>query len=210
MDTVNDVLSKVMSSLGLERRLREHTLASLWPTFVSGAVAERSRPLFIDSDRNLVVSVIDAATGQELSMLKSKVLAKLIPAAKSLGIEVRGLRLDMKYYRAVVNEDSAAIPESKAPARPDDQQIWSVVLTEPDRAQLEQLREDLIQHTAQTDPVKQKILRLFEIELRLRRWRLENGFPVCHGCGNPADCLHQKASLQGGQARLCLACLNAE
>jgi len=65
LSAVNNVLNQVMSKLGLDKRLREHTFLTLWPTFVNGAIADRSRPLFIDSDRNLVVSVADSATGQE-------------------------------------------------------------------------------------------------------------------------------------------------
>jgi hypothetical protein len=213
MDAVNDVLSKVMSSLGLERRLREHTLASLWPTFVSGAVADRSRPLFIDNERQLVVSVANAATGQELSMLKTKILSKLIPAARSLGIEIRGIRLDMKYYRAIADDTAVAMPETKPLAGPDDEQMDAVQLTEAENQQLKQLREDLFQKTTDDEiktPVKEKILRLFEIELRLRRWRLENGFPACHQCGNPADRLHQRRSSKGNQPGYCLACIYVE
>src|SRR5579883_2844975 len=70
LETVNKLLPDVLSKLGLDRRLKEHAAMQIWISLLPGAILERSRPLFIDSQRNLVVAVADASVGQEISLLK--------------------------------------------------------------------------------------------------------------------------------------------
>jgi hypothetical protein len=207
MDNVNNVLGQVLSGLGLDRRLREHTLVSMWSSFVPAAIAQRSRPLFIDSSRNLVVSVADAATGQELSMLKNKVLSQLAPAARSLNIDIRGLRVDMKYFKNVVTDVSTLIPVVEPLPKPTEQQLQEIELTAGDELELRQLKDQLAADAGSTEVVRKKILSLFEIELRLRRWRFQKDFPVCRHCGNPVERLHRKPGSNTGDSYRCLACL---
>lgn len=201
LSAVNSVLNRVMSKLGLDKRLREHTFLTLWPTFVSGAIGDRSRPLFIDAERNLVVSVADAATGQELSMCKQRVLSKLAPAARSLGIEINGIRLDLKHYHSTqtsVNHPLASNDRLPAPSEDD---LSNLVLPESDLQQISKLAEDLQQeHTdART---QERMVRLFDRELRIRKWRLEHNYPQCEECGNPVERLHKR-----NESMLCIACL---
>src|SRR5438477_9506228 len=110
---------------------------SLWPTFVSGVIAERSRPLFIDADRNLVVSVADASCGQELSMTKGKIFSSLSKAANSLGIEIRGLRLDLKHYHSA--STMPAVEQREPPLRPSQQDLDSLSLSPAEQEELAQL-----------------------------------------------------------------------
>src|SRR3990167_1228540 len=92
------VLNRVVSNLGLDERLRQHTLMELWPQLVGDPWAKRSRCLFMDSERFLVVTVQDASTGQELSFLKGQILGTLRKAARAIGIDINGLRFDLKHF----------------------------------------------------------------------------------------------------------------
>src|SRR5215468_10772901 len=74
---VDAVLEQLVRKLGLDRRLREQTLMNLWPHLLGEPWARKFRCLFIDSENNLVVALADAATGQELSLMKPAILAKL-------------------------------------------------------------------------------------------------------------------------------------
>src|SRR5207253_8621975 len=96
VNKLNAVLSRVLSGLGLDKRLREHTLVDLWPVLAGEPWSRKSRGLFIDHESNLVVSVADASTGQELSLLKPQLLKKINIAAKSMGFVIKGIRLDLK------------------------------------------------------------------------------------------------------------------
>lgn len=197
MTDVNSVLNRVMSKLGLDKRLREHTFLSLWPTFVPSAIADRSRPLFIDAERNLVVSVADAATGQELSMMKTRVLAKVAAAGRSLGIEIRGIRPDMKHYHSASTMVIHPLASDERLAVPTDAELAAITLNAAEQEELSNLREELAGTQAGGRMVK-----LYERELRLRRWRIAHKYPCCDECGNPVERLHKnRAGLD-----VCIAC----
>jgi hypothetical protein len=91
-------LNDVAGSLNLEARLKEHAIMDIWPAVVGEPMAARTRVRQIDRQRNLVVSVKDAATGQELSLLKPRIMSKLISFADSQGIVLNGLRFDLKHF----------------------------------------------------------------------------------------------------------------
>jgi hypothetical protein len=182
---VSDVLNKVSHNLGLDKRLHEHSLISMWPTLVGAPVARRSRPLYIDAERNYVVAVADAALAQELSLLKTKILSRLIPTGRALGVTIKGMRFDLKNFHtpSVVGAD-----ENFKPRVPTDEDLDNVALSDQDLSELAKVRAEL---DLETQPVGDRILHVFEKELRLRRWRFVNGFPCCGLCGNPVERLHQ-------------------
>ncbi len=95
---INSILSTVTDRLNLNRRLQEHVVMDMWPQIVGAAWAERTRPLCVDKQSNLVVSVADASTGQELSLLKPQIMSKLVSAASSTGVKLAGLRFDLKHF----------------------------------------------------------------------------------------------------------------
>jgi hypothetical protein len=95
---INSILNTVSDRLNLGRRLKEHAVMEMWPLVVGITWAQRTRPLCIDKQSNLVVSVADASTGQELSLLKPQIMSKLVSAANSAGVELAGLRFDLKHF----------------------------------------------------------------------------------------------------------------
>lgn len=205
MQSCDKILGSVTARLNLDRRLKEHTLAGFWPDLVSPLLAARSRPLYFDSEGILVVAVADAATSQELGMSKHKLLAQLGKAAKSLGIEVKGLRMDLKQWASVtkVLPEGAKAPPADAEASPE--AIAAISLGTEELAQLASLQADLEQES-HAQEVKDRILKLFERELRFARWRRQMDFPACQSCGIRAQRMQAK---KAGDSvyHLCLACL---
>jgi hypothetical protein len=197
---VNYVLNNVMTKLGLERRLREHTLMSLWPTLVGPPWSNRSRPLFIDAEFKLVVSVSDAATGQELSLLKSDILTKVKAAGRAVGVTITGLRFDLKHYYGSQAEELLSQAVSPSLPEPTAAELASIELSEHNLAELAVLKTDLENSTAgAANPLPARILIVFENELRRREWMRQKGFPTCAQCRHPVRTLH-------GRERLCPAC----
>jgi hypothetical protein len=196
MTDVSSVLNRVVSKLGLDKRLREHTFLSLWPTFVPSSIADRSRPLFIDAERNLVISVADAATGQELSMMRSRVLAKVSAAARSLGIEISGIRPDLKHYHS--NSTCVVHPlssEERLPA-PTEAELAAITLNESEHEEISKLAEELTAGGGSAD-TNARMVKLYE-----------HKYPTCAECGNPVERLHKKET-RGLPTAVCIACLYA-
>jgi len=196
---VDAVLEQVVRKLGLDRRLREQTLMNLWPHLLGEPWARKSRCLFIDSENNLVVALADAATGQELSLMKPAILAKLRVAAQSLGVTIQGVRFDLKHFHGPAEEP--VVPGTGLPKRlpqPKDEDLFSISLTDEERRQVESLRSSA---DGQSDRGRQaeRVAALFERRLLLRRWRQLNGYPTCTVCQEPAPVLH-------GEHNLCAPC----
>jgi len=184
---VDNVLNRVMVKLGLEKRLKEHTLMSMWPYLVGEPWDKRSRSLFIDSQNNLVVSVADASTGQELSLLKTNIMRKLRSAAATLQLEISGLRFDLKHFHGKTIEDLLVSCQRTLP-EPSAADLNEIALTTFELEEISRLKSSLEQ--TETGGVSaQRIVGLFERELRLRHWRKANGYPICRFCGMPAPTL---------------------
>ncbi|MBX9694798.1 MAG: DUF721 domain-containing protein, partial [Cyanobacteria bacterium] len=61
MSSISKVLDKVMTSYGLEKKLRQQVFMTCWTQAVGEPFASLTRPLFLDYQGNLVVSVKDAS-----------------------------------------------------------------------------------------------------------------------------------------------------
>ncbi len=197
---VDKVLEQVVRKLGLDRRLREQTLMNLWPHLLGEPWASKSRCLFIDSEHRLVVALADASTGQELSLMKPAILAKLRAAGRSLGVTIQGVRFDLKHFHGPADQETVqSLPGAGKPLpEPKDEDLFSVSLTPEERQQVEDLRNALSQQQG-TESQAERIASLFDGRLRLRRWRQLSGYPACCACDEPVPMLH-------GDKRLCPTC----
>lgn len=198
MKRVSSVLNNVVNKLGLDRRLREHTLMALWPALAGHSWAKRSRPVFIDADGKLVVAVADASTGQELSLMKSELFKKVSAAARSVGVEISGLRFDLKnYYVKDTSFDPRRVASGLAQPTADD--LAAVELPAEDLQELASLKVALNERKDSQLIPAERIISVFEHELRLRRWMRQSDYPICQSCKHPARSLY-------GQPGLCLSC----
>lgn len=206
--TIDNVLSKVVGKLGLDRKLKEHAFLGLWPVIVGDFFALRSRPIFIDSENVLVVTVKDASVGQELSLMKREITRKLRQSAQGLGLTINGVRFDLKNFHNQLQESQRLIVNVKvARPEPDDRELQEVVLDEADLMQLAYLAEEL---RSNTDPangiasemnLSERMAALCERELRLKKWRESHEYPRCQECGGAVAMLY-------GANELCIECFS--
>lgn len=197
---LNNILNRVLSTLGLDRRLKQHTLMSLWPHLMGEPWAHKSRCLFIDNQDALVVAVADAACAQELILLKPQILAKLRPAANAVGVSISNLRFDLKHFHQAQEQELECKDFEPAAKQASKDELSRVTLSDEDQEQLQLLAQQLAMDGKQ---VKQdyggvslpRILHLFEQELKLRAWRRLNGYPICSLCQHPVAMLWGNESL---------------
>jgi hypothetical protein len=173
----------------------------LWPVLAGEPWCRKSRALFIDHEQNLVVAVADASTGQELSLLKPQLIKQVNAASKSLGISVRGMRLDLKHFHSKPVPEQDFIGEAGRLPEPTQAELDGIELSAQEMADVEALRQELGED--KKSPVSGKrIADLFEKELRLRTWRRAHGYPICTACSIPTAILH-------GPDRICMVCFYA-
>jgi len=208
MASISNVLSEVVKRYGLDQSLKMHALTSYWPHAVGEPFAGMTRPLFIDVEGNLVVSVKDASVAQELSFKKPQLMKSLRPLANSVGLKLTGLRFDLKHFARVVNLDREAEQRQALKVQneyvdrlrkqePEDAELNAIELPEEDACQLASMRESLL--VSEGIANGPRILALYERELRLRFWRESKGYPRCTRCQSPQSRLH-------GTSELCAGC----
>jgi len=207
ISSVSQVLNKLVSKLGLDKRLREHTLMNLWPAIIGESFAQRSRAIFIDYEGNLVVAVKDASVGQELSLYKPEIMKKLRSAASSVGVKINGLRFDMKHFHAKPPPTLEGLNSGRraAPPEPTDEELYELELSQEEWHQIEQLKIRLSEASVPAagsapeagKPLSQRMLTMFEKEMRLRKWRQCKGYPLCPACREPAAAFHGRDGLCG-------------
>lgn len=195
MSSVNSVLSKLVSSLNLDRRLKEHTLLGLWPTIVGEPFASKSRPLFIDHEGSIVVSVSEAAVGQELSLMRSQLVKRMRIAGNGLGIEIRGIRFDLKHFHkkeviAANREVVEAARQRSQQNTPGPKELAAVTLTEEEEAEILALKTRLTAADGDHEKVHDRIVALYEKELRARKWMEANVTTHCQTCKSPSPMLY--------------------
>jgi hypothetical protein len=212
---VGDVLDKVTQGLSLDRRMREHALRQIWPTLIGEPFAEKSRLLFVDSEDNLVVAVSDASSAQEMSFSKRTLLSKIYPAARALGLKIKGMRFDLKQFFSNVELPlSAEVAQRNQPViqldSPQEDELNRVNLEESEKGQVQELNvalksiEELNVVSSNEDgsEVRQwsgRITKIVEHQLRLESWRRSQNYPNCSKCSYPTARLHT-------ELRLCADC----
>lgn len=203
---VEKVLPAVLSKLGFEKRLKEHTLLDLAYQSLPPPIRKRAKPVFIDMQKNLVLAAADAATAQELSMLRAKLLAVLAPCAASLGLDLLGLRVDMKSFHRIKMQEECAKEEEPMLATLEENELRQLDLSQKDEEQVAEFVSGLeaaacAGQKALEPEIKKKMIRAYESQLRLISWRKERGYPCCTACGLPVRGLYESA-----QNKLCLNC----
>lgn len=151
LDSIDSVLSRLVGSLGLDKRLKEHALLSLWPLMIGEMFADKSRPLFLDYEGNLVIAVKDASVAQELSLLKPAIISKMRMAAQSMGLKVNGVRFDLKHYFGMQTAESARLQTNKQLRKlePTAEELAEITLSESDLRELSELKASLPEETSQ-------------------------------------------------------------
>ncbi len=167
MSSVNKVLSSVVSSLNLDKRLKEHTLMSLWLTIIGEPFASKSRPLFIDHEGSMVIAVSEAAVGQELSLMRTQLVKRLRIAGNGLGVEIRGIRFDMKHFHrkeetVIAQESAGAGRQRRIENTPGPQELASVTLTEEEFADIQALKTRLTAADGDNPQMHDRIVALYE------------------------------------------------
>ncbi len=186
--SISTVLTQVAGKFGLERRMKEHALMSVWFDVVDEPFKNCSRPLFYDHDGNLVVSVRDASVAQELSFQRHELVKRLFPFARAIGLKINGVRFDLKHFRELEAESSSAEAllsrqnEKILPSLPEDDQLFSQELDDESSQELSQLKENL-QAAGNSHEIDARIMRIYERELRLKVWKEANALPGCSACG---------------------------
>ncbi len=86
---VGDILPAVLKSIGLDRKLKQQEIISIWPEVVGADIAARTQAVRVDKGV-LIVHVDHSAWIQELHFMEKEILKKL--KAKAPDIDIKRIR----------------------------------------------------------------------------------------------------------------------
>lgn len=179
---ISTILPGVVTKLGLDRRMQEQALFSLWSSLVDPIYASRSMPLYLDGQGIMVVAVENGSTAQELSFAKTKLLKQLQPIAGSLGMAIKGMRFDLKRFYQVC-DDEKSVPgaqtishkkETVKETIPADSDLWALTLTAAELEEIAILKETLSVALAQLNIEPERIACMVEKRMRFEKWRVQH------------------------------------
>jgi len=199
---ISGVIPQVLRKLGLDQRLKEQTFINLWPHIVGEPFGSLSRPIFIDNERNIVVAVRDASTGQEMTFSKVQLLKAIRQAARGVGIEITGMRFDLKrFYDGPSDAPVEILPDpSRALPEPSVADLDAITLSPEHYEESAALGASyLLAQPQASEALVARVRGLFEKEIRLRLWRESKGYPHCSKCQDVTPRLH-------GTTLICAQC----
>ncbi len=86
---IGEILPGVLKKIGLERKMKEREILSLWPEAVGDEVAARTKAVKLEKGE-LRVCVDHGAWMQELHFMEKEIIAKL--REKVPGVDIRRIR----------------------------------------------------------------------------------------------------------------------
>jgi len=218
---VGSVLNTIVSTLGLDKRLKERALINLWPIVVGDKFALNTRPLFVDYENNLVVAVRNASVAQELSFVKREIVQQMKRIGLGTGLQIQGVRFSLKHFHEPDEEGTSNYLTNERKTNPsveggtqagksvavDNLNMAEVKLTEEELLELKQMIANIEQKLCvlgEVTPEKvhdlsRRIETLVEKEMRFKKWHQLQGFPCCSNCNFPVALLH-------ASRRLCSYC----
>jgi hypothetical protein len=139
--------------------------------------------------------------------MRSQLVKRLRIAGNGLGIEIRGMRFDMKHFHKkeeTQNYGAAveAIRQKRHDNTPGAAELSSVVLCEEELAEIQALKTRLTAADGENSQIHDRIVGLYEKELRARKWMEANVTTRCQLCADPSPMLY-------GSQGLCSTCFFA-
>lgn len=176
-NAVGSLVIERLNSLGISRKVREHTAPLIWAEIVGPQVASATEVDRI-ADGVLYVSCRSATWSHELLYHRADILKRMNerlysprdpePVVREIRFTNRGLRK---------NET----PDTAPPLHPSREEVEDIEVTPVETAAIDQSL------SAITDEgLRDRMRRARIADARLRHWRIENGWCPCPTCGDLA------------------------
>jgi hypothetical protein len=178
-------MERVLGGREMLRKLKEHTAPIVWKEVVGEQIAAATEVLGV-SGGVLRVSTKSSVWANELTFYKTDLLKRLnaklgtprVPVITDIHFQSRGIK-----------------PQPDAPKLEPEVEIDSIELSVRERQQIE---ESI--YMIKDPELRERLRRTRFTEVRLRNWRLDNGWVPCSGCGELV------APFLGGNAMSCPRC----
>jgi len=95
---IDEVLSRILEDKNFKRAITRSNLFKFWKKVVGEKFQDNSRPYSMTTNSVMVIACKTSVVAQELLLRKIKILHELEPYLKSLKINVKDLKFDVKRW----------------------------------------------------------------------------------------------------------------
>jgi len=95
---IDEVISKMLEDKEFKKAITKSNLFKFWKKAIGEKFKNNSKPYSMTTNSVMVIACKNSAVAQELMLRKTKILKELEPYLKSLKINVKDLRFDVKKW----------------------------------------------------------------------------------------------------------------
>ena len=95
---IDEVISKMLKDKEFKKAITKSNLFKFWKKAVGEKFKNNSKPYSMTTNSVMVIACKNSAVAQELMLRKTKILKELEPYLKSLKMNVKDLRFDVKKW----------------------------------------------------------------------------------------------------------------
>lgn len=206
LQKVGIILNKFVKNFGIDKRLKERVVVSLWPQMVGKAFSDCTKAVSVFRKQDhevLLVAVSSSSITQELQFYKKDLIKRVVSLTSMLDFNIRDIIFSHKIWK-----ETSESNENKD----SDGEVFYVFKKSPTQIELDNIpipdsiinnvRESIISQDFITDDQKQRFLNTVMKDIKTQIWKKNNGFPCCNRCGVPINFYNPK------KEQLCPACLH--
>ena len=96
----NEILEDMLKDKDFKKVVTRSNLFAFWKRIVNPKYKEKSRPWGMGGQGLMIIACENSIVAQELTMNKVQLLAKLIPYTKTLNMNIKDLKFDVKRWES--------------------------------------------------------------------------------------------------------------
>lgn len=101
---IDNIISKMLDDKEFKKAVTKSNLFKFWKKVAGEKFKNNSKPYAMTSNSVMIIACKNSAAAQELMLRKTKILKELEPYLKSLKLNVKDLRFDVKRWTEDSNE----------------------------------------------------------------------------------------------------------
>lgn len=185
LTSLESLIPKVSQKMGIESRLRELMIMNYWSEIAKGDIGKESKPNSLrHTPKGLVlfVGAKSSMVAQELSIIKLALLDKINVLASQIGFKISDIVISAKYWIDDAKEDADKSEKINTIKELDIKETIDIDSIELSESQKDQIEEALTKLDFDEE-IKNRMKKLLERDVKIKRFKEERGFPVCKNCG---------------------------
>lgn len=98
--TTEDMVAEFLQQKDVQKAVNRSNLYRFWRKIVNPKYKDRSKPWGMGGAGLMIVACENSIVAQELTMNKVQILAKLVPYMKTLKINIKDIKFDVKRWES--------------------------------------------------------------------------------------------------------------